>query len=70
MIEQMLRALGIDPKQMMGEMKKYGEVIVEFKQQLDRIERKQDLILRHLAIDVDTQRTLENGEERNHHAGQ
>jgi len=49
MINSILRALKIDPELMKGKAVEIGNIIVDFKAQLDRVEANQLLILERLS---------------------
>ena len=44
-MEMMLKSLGLDPEEIQTGIKEFGQVIVDMKIQLDRIEHKLDGIL-------------------------
>lgn len=55
LINQLLKSLGINPesfKQMAGNI---GQTVVSSKAQLDRIEAKQDKILKHLGLTAEAE---------------
>lgn len=55
MIKNMMRSMGIEPEQIVEQVKNIGETIVAFKEQMDRIERNQVAIMKHLNIPLEVE---------------
>lgn len=68
-MEMMIKALGIDPAQIIETAKGIGETVVALKQQMDRIEKNQHAIMYAMGIPPVGQIALqehENGEAQEH----
>lgn len=50
-LEMMLTSMGLDPEEIKSYVEKFGTIIIAAKEQLDRIERNQVLIMEKLGIE-------------------
>lgn len=62
-IEMMMKALGIDPAQIIETAKGIGETVIALKNQMDRIEKNQQTIMLHLGIPPVEQVALSGAKE-------